>query len=185
MRIEVVADDGSTKKLYLLSLKRLSATDASLSSLSVNGFSLEPTFSHDVVSYECHVPSTCQLLELTATAPDPNTVIDLGTDPVPLLLGRTSIQVVSTAPDGVNKMTYSIAVHRQEVPVIISTPAVLTSQLPRCSFCLSLVHMPYSTLSAGPAFKFCAECIKLLTRTNKENPIDGTPTHRRLATILS
>lgn len=175
VRIEVVADDGSTKKLYLLSLKRLSATDASLSSLSVNGFSLEPTFSHDVVSYECHVPSTCQLLELTATAPDPNTVIDLGTDPVPLLLGRTSIQVVSTAPDGVNKMTYSIAVHRQEVPVIISTPAVLTSQLPRCSFCLSLVHMPYSTLSAGPAFKFCAECIKLLTRTNKENPIDGTP----------
>ena len=175
VKIEVIADDGSTKKLYLLNLKRLSATDASLSSLSANGFSLEPAFSHDVMSYECHVPSTCQLLELTATAHDPSTVIDLGTSPTSLLLGRTSLHVVSTAPDGVNMKTYNIVVNRQEVPVIISTQAVLTSQLPRCSFCLSLVHMPYTTLSAGPVFKFCAECIKLLTRTNKENPIDGTP----------
>ena len=175
VKIEVVADDGSTKKLYQLTLKRLSTTDASLSSLSVNGFSLEPTFSHDVMSYECHVPSTCQLLELTATAHDPSTVIDLGAGPIPLLLGRTSVRVVSTAPDGVSKKTYGISVHRQEVPVIISTQAVLSVQLPRCSFCLSLVHMPYTTLSAGAVFKFCAECIKLLTRTNKENPIDGTP----------
>ncbi|KAI6660476.1 hypothetical protein LOD99_14061 [Oopsacas minuta] len=176
IKVEVVADDGTTKKLYSLNLKRLSSSDASLSSLcAVGGYSLVPGFSHDVTSYECHVPSACQLLELSATAPDPKTVIALSSTPIPLNLGLTNIQVVSTAPDGNSKMMYSISVYRQEIPIIISTLAVLSSQLPRCSFCLSLVHIPYNTLSAGTAFKFCYECIRLLTRTNKENPIDGTP----------
>ena len=176
--IEVVADDGSTKKSYSLHLKRLSTSDASISNLSVVGFPLEPDFSPDVLEYECHVPSSCQQLEVTAAAPDPKTAISLGDtplSPVSLHLGITSVHVVSTAPDGSSKKTYAISVHRQELPVIISTPAVLSAPLPRCSFCLSLVHKPHRTLSAGIAFLFCADCIKLLTRTNKENPVDGTP----------
>ena len=177
--VEVVADDGSTKKAYLLRLKRLSTSDASLSSLSAaGGFPLEPDFSPDTSEYECHVPSSCHQLELSAAAPDPKTVISLGgvpLSPAPLHLGITAVQVVSTAPDGSHKKTYTISVHRQELPVILSTQAVLLAPLSRCSFCLSMVHKPHKTVSAGAAFLFFAECIKLLTRTNKENPVDGTP----------
>ena len=177
--VEVVADDGSTKKTYSLLLKRLSTSDASLSSLSVaGGFSLEPEFSPGVSDYECHVPSACQLLELSAAAPDPKTAICLGgvpLSPISLHLGITTVQLVTTAPDGSSKKAYSISVHRQELPAIVSTQAVLSAPLVRCSFCLSLVHKPHRTVSAGAAFLFCAECIKLLTRTNKENPVDGTP----------
>lgn len=52
IKIEVTAEDGTTK-FYTILAKRLSAKDASLSSLTISGADLSPAFSPDVTQYYC------------------------------------------------------------------------------------------------------------------------------------
>jgi len=53
IKIEVCAEDGKTTKTYVISVKRLSAKDATLSSLKIDGTITVPDFSPDVFEYSC------------------------------------------------------------------------------------------------------------------------------------
>jgi len=52
IRIEVSAEDGTTKK-YLIRVKRLSASDATLQNLSLSSGKLDPCFVSDCYDYTC------------------------------------------------------------------------------------------------------------------------------------
>lgn len=53
IKIEVCAEDGKTTKTYIISVKRLSAKDATLSNLKVDGTVIVPDFSPEVFEYIC------------------------------------------------------------------------------------------------------------------------------------
>ena len=52
IKIEVTAEDGTSKN-YFVHVRRLSAKDAALGTLSISSGQLDPPFSPDVTNYIC------------------------------------------------------------------------------------------------------------------------------------
>ena len=73
IKIEVSAEDGTTKQ-YTIQAKRLSAKDASLTTIKMEGGCLIPDFNPDVFSYTCRcLPSEYGLILVLHTfSIDPN-----------------------------------------------------------------------------------------------------------------
>ena len=53
IKIEVCAEDGKTTKVYVILVKRLSAKDATLTSIKLSAGKLVPDFSVETYSYSC------------------------------------------------------------------------------------------------------------------------------------
>ena len=53
IKIEVCAEDGKTTKVYIIHVKRLSAKDATLSSLKLDVGKIIPEFSPETFEYTC------------------------------------------------------------------------------------------------------------------------------------
>jgi hypothetical protein len=53
IKIEVCAEDGKTTKVYIIHVKRLSAKDATLSSLKLDVGTVVPEFSPETYEYTC------------------------------------------------------------------------------------------------------------------------------------
>ena len=90
-------------------------TDASLSSLSVSGATLDPAFSPEVTSYTATVPNSTDSVVVSATTSNVNAnfTINGGTNAtVALVVGFNSISIVVTAANGTTTRTYTIVVTR-------------------------------------------------------------------------
>ena len=85
-----------------------------LSSLSVNDYSLTPTFSKFTTEYTMIVDTSVASVEVNAQAIINSTVVT-GTGTYELKDGSNTIQVVATAENGVAR-TYTITIVRQDVP---------------------------------------------------------------------
>ena len=53
IKIEVCAEDGKTTKIYIIRVKRLSAKDATLTSVKLSAGKLLPDFSVETFNYTC------------------------------------------------------------------------------------------------------------------------------------
>lgn len=96
--------------------------DASLSSLSISGVTLDPEFSPSVTDYSAAVSFPSKSTLVTATTADINSTVDVNgslvasgivSDPIALDEGGNTITVNVTAEDQTNKQTYTVAVNRQ------------------------------------------------------------------------
>ena len=87
-------------------------TDASLSSLSVAGATLDPMFSPSVTSYTVTVPQSVNDISISAGSNDFFASTVFGRPAGPLTLGESTYSVMVIAEDGVTSQTYTILVTR-------------------------------------------------------------------------
>lgn len=85
--------------------------DATLSSLSVDGYSISPNFNANTTNYTLTVPNHVSSINIKATAKD-NTAQVTGTGSKSLVVGKNNITVKVTATDGTSK-SYTLTVTRQ------------------------------------------------------------------------
>jgi len=134
INVVVTAEDLITRKGYTLVITRLPAsTNADITSISLNnGASLSPSFATSSLSYTSTVAFAVKTLKVTSSTSDATATISVNGKIVPsgvassdilLNVGSNTINVVSTAQDGVTKKSYSIVVTRNPA----STNADLTS----------------------------------------------------------
>ena len=103
--IDVVAENGVTKLTYSVLFSVASETDATLSSITIDGESLDG-FNFDTYTYEIIVPfGTITVPEVLGTPTDANAQ-DVTVSPASALPGVTTILV--TAEDGETTLTYSV-----------------------------------------------------------------------------
>ena len=131
--VVVTAEDGATTLTYTVTVTRADtfSTDATLSSLNLNNFTLDPTFASGTHSYTASVGKGVMSTRVTAQTTDPNATrvikLDGVTDTdgtVALAVGENSVTVVVTAEDGATTQTYTVTVTR-DAP--LSNDATLSS----------------------------------------------------------
>ena len=113
-KVTVTAEDGTTTKDYVINIQRSQpqsqSSDATLKSLGVTNYTLSPSFSKDVTSYNLILPEGVTSINITGSATDTNaTVTGLGNV---TLTGNTA-KVKVTAQDGTTK-EYTINIKRSE-----------------------------------------------------------------------
>lgn len=103
--VEVTAEDGTTKLNYVIDFQWLPNENALLSSLSVEGYSLDPAFSSGTTNYSVLLPpGTTNVPEVLATAQDTQASVEFfPPDNVP-----GTYKVVVTAMDGATQSKYYI-----------------------------------------------------------------------------
>ena len=115
-QIVVEAEDKSTK-IYTIHVYKERTDEARLSSLSIEGYSLNEEFDKDKYSYTITVPNSKKVLlssEVLATPLDKNATAEK-TDSLTLKAGEISIYtIIVTAKDGFTTQTYTIAIEREK-----------------------------------------------------------------------
>jgi hypothetical protein len=89
--------------------------DASLSSLTISGVTLDPEFSTSVTEYTTSVPFSTANVDVTVAANDNNASVMINggtTTNVTLTVGEYSIAILVTAEDGTTTRTYTVVVTR-------------------------------------------------------------------------
>ena len=165
----VTAADGTTTQTYEVVVTRAAptaSTDATLSSLELDGVTLDPLFNSGVGTYKASVATTVTSTTVTvktsqAAAPTP-TIMPIDADgntaghQVGLGVGETEITVDVTAPDGVATMKYTVTVTRADAPA--ATPGLDIVGLAEetdlgegeeLSFTVRLTTEPASAVSVG------------------------------------
>jgi uncharacterized repeat protein (TIGR02543 family) len=121
--VVVTAEDGTSQKTYTIAVTRTApSADATLSSLSVSGYSILPAFNANTTNYTLTVPYNVTSIIIAATAASSTAQSVSGTGTKTLSVGANTCNVVVTAQDGTSK-TYIITVTR----TALSTDATLST----------------------------------------------------------
>jgi len=117
----VTAQDGITTKTYTLNITRVPSTDATLSSLTLNGGTLSPVFSSGIISYSASVGSNTSSVTFTPVVNQANATVTVNgvpvssgsvSTPINLAVGINTITVLATAQDGTTTKTYTVTITR-------------------------------------------------------------------------
>jgi hypothetical protein len=128
------AQDGVTKKTYTFVVTRNPAsTNADLTSISLNnGATLNPSFATNTNAYTSTVLYAVSAVKVTSIVSDATAIITVNgktvangaaSSDVLLSVGANTLNVISTAEDGLTKKTYTVVITRSPA----STVADLTS----------------------------------------------------------
>lgn len=121
VNVQVIAQDGTTTKTYVVDVNRLAApasTDAGLSSLTVSTGTLVPVFVAPGTSgspgYTVTVPNAITSVTVTAVTADSNASLTISPSSTvnDLQVGNTEFTIVVTAQAG-NDLTYFVTVIRE------------------------------------------------------------------------
>jgi hypothetical protein len=177
--IEVTSEDGSRNKTYVIKAKRLSASDASLSSLKLSSGDLIPTFSPEVTDYAVAIPSYVTELKLDAGVADAKSTVTLENGDISnfqqLNFGDTCLLVQVTAPDGSSQKQYKLRATREHMGRSTEAVDKKLAMTMQCPICLNLVYRPRAIANSKHCCVFCAPCIAMVTRTSKIDPVNETP----------
>ncbi len=118
----ITAQDGTTTKTVIITITRALSPDANLAGLTASGITLSPAFSASTFNYSGgSVPYATSSVMITPTTDDPGatvtvngTTVASGTasGAIALSQGLNTITTVVTAPNGVNKQTYTTTITR-------------------------------------------------------------------------
>lgn len=104
------------------------STNANLSSLSINGYNLSPTFNKDTLSYNITVPHNVGSITINATPEDSNASVSNTGNKTLQAAGQSSrFTITCTAEDGQTKKNYVINVNREAAPAVASSDNTLKS----------------------------------------------------------
>ncbi|CAK8678105.1 unnamed protein product [Clavelina lepadiformis] len=177
IKIEVSAEDGTTKS-YIIRIKRLSASDASLNQLSLSCGKLDPPFAMDQDEYTCILPCSVESVTVKPVAPDKKCVIVVaGSEPdflMPLQLGETKIITRVSSVDGTNTKDYTITVVRKQLPWPVTLKDLTMAMKYECPMSLSPLYIPISIAGSDPKASMSQPCIDMLTRRSKVNPLNDS-----------
>ena len=177
----MTSEDGSNNKTYTIKAKRLSASDASLSSLKLSSGHLSPTFSPEVLvtNYTVTIPSFVTELKLDASVADTKSTVILENGDIStfqqLNFGDTCFLLKVTSPDGSSQQQYKVCAMREHVGRSTQPVDRKSAFTMECPICLNLVYRPRAIANSKHCCVFCAPCIAVVTRTNKIDPVDETP----------
>ncbi|KAI8486858.1 hypothetical protein Bbelb_353660 [Branchiostoma belcheri] len=178
VQIEVTAEDG-TVKIYTVNVKRLSASDATLTTLQLSAGTLEPEFAPGTYTYSSTLPCHISSLTITAKAPDPKAGVKVcgqtPDTPVQLNVGETQVEVEVTSPDGSKQQVYSISVVKEPMGRFVKLADPKLALQLECPVTLSPLYRPISIRESDPKHTYSAPCIDILTRTSKQDPLDESP----------
>ncbi|XP_064602981.1 uncharacterized protein LOC135468574 [Liolophura sinensis] len=178
IKIEVTAEDGTTK-FYSILTKRLSAKDATLSSLTISHGDLSPAFSPDVTEYYCLLPCNIPSVTLSPIAPDSKNEVLVGGakpgSPTPLNVGETKVEVEVTSADCSNKQTYVVHITKKLLPRLVKFTSSELATSFECPISLSPYYCPVSIRGSDPKHTFSRPLIDEMTRTSKIDPLSGEP----------
>ena len=120
VNVQVIAQDGTTTKTYVVNVNRLGANNANLFDLTVTSGTLSPGFtSPNIGPYTVDVANTVDSVTVTATKADANATVSIngviGTSQVINLSAapsNTQVDILVIAQDTVTTKTYTIMVNR-------------------------------------------------------------------------
>ena len=172
-QVIVSAEDGQTTKTYTISIRRLSADDATLAQLEISVGVLQPAFSPFVTSYECYVPFSADSVSLRVKTEDTSMSVAMkdGSSVETVLLnpGRMLIELSVKSVSGTSSTIYKITTVKCRPPCLVQLKSKNTAF--ECAVCCGLAHCP-SHIKDGP-YIYCQSCLEELTRTNKVDPHTG------------
>ena len=122
--VVVTAEDGQTKKTYVLTIQRQTpSTNAILDFLSFSpDATITPTFLPSEKTYAATVPFSMAKIKFVPTSQDPNATVTVkgitvargvASGDINLGQGNNIIPVIVTAQDGITKETYTVTITRQ------------------------------------------------------------------------
>ncbi|WP_419788926.1 cadherin-like beta sandwich domain-containing protein [Mucilaginibacter sp. FT3.2] len=117
--IVVTAQDGTTTQNYLVTMNRAFSTNNLLSSITMSGVTLNPSFDSNTVSYTASVGNLTDGTDINVTTADVDATANVGGNPVsaghpfhlPLMVGGNSFSVNGVAQNGDVK-AYNITITR-------------------------------------------------------------------------
>jgi len=157
----VTAPDGTTVKVYTLTVIRAPSTNANLAGIVTSSGKLSPGFSPATTTYTLAVANADAALTVTpTTAVNSSTVKINGTPvasefasgPIPLTVGSNTINIVVTAQDSVTTKTYTLTVTRAAGPINIPDESVAVAapnEKPSIEDDVILVHQGISPNGDG------------------------------------
>lgn len=175
MEVEIIvcAEDAKTTKTYTIAARRLSADDATLSSLALSEGSLSPPFSPFLYSYECYLCSGVESVSLTAKTEDEAMKLTMGdgspVGSISLSPGRTLAQLNVLSVNGKGTTKYAITFIKPRLPITLRLKK--KEEKFECAVCCGVLDKP-SRIKGGP-YHYCQYCLEELTRTNKMDPFTG------------
>ncbi|MEX2460387.1 MAG: cadherin-like beta sandwich domain-containing protein [Paenibacillaceae bacterium] len=113
LTVHVTAQDGTTTSTYTVTVTRAPSADATLSTLTLSGVTLDAAFASGTLTYTANVANSVTSTTVAATANEPNATItaaDLGAKA--LAVGQNTLTVHVTAQDGTTTSTYTVTVTR-------------------------------------------------------------------------
>ena len=119
VHIEVTAQDGITRKTYIIHVTRANRNTADLVSINNSAGTLSPGFDRDVVEYDITLSNTTASTVITPTAEDLNAVVLIdgveAASKTVTLGGEETCDVVIevTSEDGTTQKTYTLHVSRE------------------------------------------------------------------------
>ena len=116
----VVTSESGTTKTYTITFDVAKSSNADLSSLGVTGYTIDPTFNKDTLTYNVTVPSDVDKATITAELADDRATLT-GTGEQDLNYGDNSFDVVVTAEDGTTKKTYTVNITRTKKDIATLT----------------------------------------------------------------
>ncbi|XP_034537402.1 uncharacterized protein LOC117811311 [Notolabrus celidotus] len=179
VEIEVVAEDG-TMKTYGVEIDRLSAKIAKLSSLALEGdIILQPAFCTSICEYNCDVPFYCAAVTVLAKVPDKNIKVTVNgennSQPVPLNVGETVVEISVCSADGSNSQVYTVLVIRELIPTAVTFSDEKEQLDYECSVSLTAFYRPVSINNSDPKHIFSRPYIEMLARRSKVDPLSACP----------
>ncbi|XP_041354400.1 uncharacterized protein LOC121372183 [Gigantopelta aegis] len=178
IKIDVSAEDGTTKS-YVIHAKRLSAKDASLTSLIISSGKLDPAFSPDRFDYTCLLPCDITEVLITPTAPDTKITLMVGSQkpdtPTDLNFGDTIIPIQVTSADGSTTQVYNIHITRKPFPRFVKIMDKDLALNYECPITLCPLYRPISIKGSQPLHVFSAPLIDEYTKTSKFDPLSNMP----------
>ncbi|WP_235615819.1 cadherin-like beta sandwich domain-containing protein [Brevibacillus reuszeri] len=121
IKVDVTAEDGITKKNYLLRVTRFASKNVALSKLEISEGTLSPSFNSKVFSYSADVSFDTTSITVSPATDDPqasitvnNTTVKSGatSKSIPLDVGSNSIGIRVTAPDGLTTQSTELTIVR-------------------------------------------------------------------------
>ncbi|XP_029621454.1 uncharacterized protein LOC115201736 isoform X2 [Salmo trutta] len=179
VEVEVVAEDGTSKK-YCIEVTKLSARTAELSDLTIEGnVKLQPTFSANIYDYSSTVPFYCNSVTILPKVPDRNMKVSVNEEsdsqPSLLTVGETVVSIKVLSADGSNSQMYYVLVIREQIPMAVSFSDVKEQVYYECPVTLTALYRPISINQSDPQHLFSAPYIDMLARRSKVDPLNECP----------
>ena len=111
-RIEVTAENGTTKRIYTVTVIRDKSSDATLENLTASNGALTPEFDANITNYTIEVNNDINTINLTGTASHTGAIVVGNITDGLLNTGENTFEITVTAEDGISTKNYTITVIR-------------------------------------------------------------------------
>lgn len=148
----VIAQDGTTSKIYSVAIKRNASSDNTLSALTLKTASLNETFSPNTHNYTASVENDVTSIQVIPTLSDLHgTVAVNGTEmssggtsgEIALNVGDNTITVRATAQNG-DQQNYTVVVNRSDSPIDVEKVQIIYTPGDDASHVTGTVTLPSS-----------------------------------------